>query len=165
MHEKKWFEKRKSLKLALVIINTMQDFSHIFHLLFFAGLAYRTYKKHRNDFIIRALAAMFVPKEEGSKMSIATRTASRTILVPYHFQGENYELVLPVRRKKLNWTMCIAEIKGGEAIDVTNEVKPLAGPFGDFYGAHKSDLKAHQIVRNATKLYFVRGDKQIMVIE
>lgn len=147
----------------------MLDFMPLFHIAFVVALAKRTWDNHKNDFIMKALAAMFLPKNEPQQtLSEATKTASRTILVPYVFQGEEYELILPVRRKKLHWDLCIAQIpkdQGVEDKDVTQQVKKLAGPYGDFYGAHKIDLKAHQIVRNASKLSFYNKDvKEVFTI-
>ena len=136
----------------------------LFHLLFLVGLGKRFYAKHKNDFIIRALESMFVSKEGPNTMSVARKTASRTMLVPYKFQGEEYELVLPVRRKKLIWDVCIAII-GDVEKDVTDQVKKMAGPYGDFYGAHKNDLKAHQIIRNASSLKFFSKDREILIIK
>lgn len=141
------------------------SFLGIFHFLFFVGLAKRTWNKHRNDFVVRALAAMFAPKEKQESLSIAKKTASRTMLIPYKFQGEEYEIVMPVRRRRLAWDMCYAEIKNKGKTDVTAHVKKLAGPYGDFYGGHKNGLKAHQIVRNASKLTFIKEDREVFVIE
>ena len=135
----------------------------LIHILFIVGLGKKFWTKHKNDFIVRALVSMFVPKEDGNTMSVARKTASRTMLVPYKFQGSEYELVLPVRRKKLNWDLCIAVI-GNTEKDVTDQVKKAAGPYGDFYGTH-SELKAHQIVRNASSLTFFSKERQVMTIK
>jgi len=134
----------------------------LFHIGFALAIAKRYWDHHKNDFIIKALAAVLLPKNEPKEtLSLATRTASRTILIPYKFQDVDYEVILPVRRKKLNWQSCIAQIevtkdshKSVEARDVTDQVKRLAGPYLDFFGLHQQDLKAHQIVRNALQLSF-----------
>jgi hypothetical protein len=142
---------------------------YLFHIAFVAGLAKTYYDIHRNDFIFKMLMSLLMPKgdkkTDGEGISIATRTASKTILIPYMFQGVKYEAVLPVRRKKLNWSKCIAEMnKNGELKDVTQLARERGGVYGDFYEVHKLGVKAHQIVRNADKLVFLAEDDTVVFV-
>lgn len=123
----------------------------IIEIAFCIGLGKYFWDRHRSSMVVGLLSALLVPKVDPGKHSKATRTASNTLLLNYTYEGETYEATLPVRKKRLNWTTCVADLGNDKLIDVTDHVKPRAGPFGDFFGIQ---LKAGQICRGANKLSF-----------
>ena len=136
----------------------------LFATTFLVGLGYREYKKRKDDFIFKAVIALMTPKksEEVSIISKAKRTASKTLIVKYQYSDTEYELILPVTRKKQKWVKCMAVMKDGEVLDHTDLVKSKAGPYGNFYGMK---LLPNQIIRGATKLHFLgQNHETIMTI-
>lgn len=122
----------------------------IFILLFLAVIARRYYYKHRTNLIIQLLEQALVPKTT-NKLSRATRTASKTVIIEYTHKEETYEVILPIRSRALGWTQCTATMTTGEVRDVTADVMSKAGPMKDFYGVK---LKPAQVYRGASKLVF-----------
>uniref|UniRef100_A0A6C0CGP2 Uncharacterized protein n=1 Tax=viral metagenome TaxID=1070528 RepID=A0A6C0CGP2_9ZZZZ len=124
---------------------------------FCIGLGKYFWDRHKSSMVVGLLSALLVPKTDPGKHSKATRTASNTLLISYTYGSETHELVLPVRKRPLKWTSCVADMGGDVRQDVTELVKPRAGPYGDFFGIK---LSAGQICRGASALYFMdaKGD-------
>ena len=137
----------------------------LFIFIFLIGLAKRTWSRNKSSIIIKGLEAMLVSKKtEIITLSRAQRTASKTILIKYTHQEQEYEVILPMRRRPLGWTFCKATMKDGTVCDITAEIKEKAGPHKDFFGV---TLKPGQIHRNAIKLEFMspKKAKPVLVIE
>jgi hypothetical protein len=132
----------------------------LIELAFCAGLAKYIWDHHKSSMVVGLLSALLVPKNDPGKHSKATRTASNTLLLPYTFAGEDLELLLPVRKRRLGWTVCLAHMGDGDKRDVTEHVKPRAGPYGDFFGIK---LSAGQICRGATALYFMNEKGELVL--
>jgi len=115
-----------------------------------AGLAKRYYNHNKSSMVFGLLSAILLPKENANGVSKAERTASKTITLPYSYNGKSYTLILPVRSKPLGWSICMATFADGER-DVTSIVEEKAGIDKNFYGA---TLTPGQIVRGAGKLLF-----------
>ena len=124
---------------------------------FVAGLAYREYKRRKNDLLMKLLIKFMTPskKTEGG-ISEGSRTISKTFTVPYTHAGVQYVMTVPIGRRK-KWSHCFATMKDGQVQPVTDRVKIVAGPYGNFFGAK---LSAGKIIRGATKLQFVGEDFQ-----
>jgi len=138
--------------------------SYVIHTLFGLTLLYQQWRKHRNDFIVKAVTAMLIPKKAApSELDFvkAQRTASKTIVMRYEYQNQHYELVLPTSKRRKPWTKCYATMQDGSVRDVTDLVAPRSGPHGDFFGLK---LKPEQVVRGATKfLFYDKNDRTVTI--
>lgn len=137
-----------------------------FFALFIAGVLYREYKKHKNSLILQLLTSMLnrsnSSNEEG--ISKATKSVSKAFLVKYKHDGNEFEIVVPiVRRKAMKWNKCIAIYPDGTAEDITEHAKYRAGPYKDFFGLHDK-LKPNHIATNASEIHFIKGEKLVMRI-
>lgn len=133
----------------------------LIELAFCVGLAKYIWDRHKSSMVVGLLSALLVPKVDPGKHSKATRTASNTLILQYTYANETHELLLPVRKKRLVWTECWADLTGEERRqNVTDHVKPRSGPFGDFFGIK---LSPGQICRGATTLYFMNDKGDIIM--
>lgn len=130
----------------------------IFHLFTFAGIMKILWEKYKSSVVIGILSAMLLPKEQPPSVSKAERTISKTMLIPYHYNGDEYTIMVPVKSRKTRWDFCIAHLDNGETVDVTTEVRPYAGPNGDFLSMK---LKPYQLVRDAKTIHFYRVKGEI----
>ena len=90
---------------------------------------------------------MMAPKES-STLSKAQRKPSKCLTVAYIHRDTEYEVILPIRRRKLFWDKSVAMVDG-EMVDVTEDAIRCSGPYKDFFGMKP---KANQVVRGATSL-------------
>jgi hypothetical protein len=132
----------------------------LIELAFCIGLGKYIWDRHKSSMVVGLLSALLVPKADPGKYSKATRTASNTLMINFTYQDEHHELLLPVRKKKLAWTKCSARMGDSEERDVTEHVRPRAGPFGDFFGVK---LTAGQICRGAKSLYFTNEKGELIL--
>ena len=125
----------------------------IFHVATLAGIGNILWNKYKSHMVVSILSMMLLPKEQPPSISKAERTISNTMLIPYHYNDKEYTMVVPIKKtkRKLNWSVSIAHLDNGEKIDVTNELKPMAGPNGDFMSMK---LDPHQLVRGAKTIHF-----------
>lgn len=121
--------------------------------------------KYKTSMIITILSTIMFSREKPQKLSKAERTISKTMLIPYEYNGVEYEMVVPVKVKKAKkvWHYCIANLSDGTEIDVTVEVKPKSGPYGDFFGI---GIKASHLITDAETIHFYTEEhKKVFTLE
>lgn len=133
----------------------------IIEAIFMAGLAKYFWDQNRSTIVVGVLSALFASKGPQYQCSKAERTASKTLILTYIHNDSEYQLHLPVRGRPLKWKTCMAYSDNGEIEDVSDFIRPIAGPFGDFFGLK---LAPGQIVRGAQQLRFY-GEKDNLVLE
>lgn len=134
--------------------------SILLELVFAVGLAKYFWDKNKSSMVVGILSSLLVPKESPDKHSKAERTASRTLVMPYSYRNETYELVLPTRSKPLGWISCQALMNDGSLREVSEVVESKSGPFRDFYGIKFS---ASQLVRGSKKLTFIHESGKVLL--
>ena len=138
----------------------------IFYFIFAATIIYEEIKKRQGDLLIHMIMSMMrnSEKSSGDGLSVAARSASKTFLFKYMHGESEYELVLPMsRKKKLAWDKCVAHFRNGEKKDVTNAAVYRAGPLGDFFGLVEK-LKPFQVVTGSDYLEFFNQEKLVLTI-
>ncbi|MFS8159333.1 MAG: hypothetical protein ACMG6E_03810 [Candidatus Roizmanbacteria bacterium] len=136
----------------------------MFNFLFGIALLYREFKKHKNDFMVKAIMSLLssskvanFAEQAMTKQSPAVnhlkakRTVSKTIELKYEYGGTEYDLILPAHGKRKKWVKCTAITADASEIDVTVIVRGKAGPYGDFFGVK---LNPNQVIRDAITLQF-----------
>lgn len=132
----------------------------IVELIFCVGLGKFIWDRNKSSMVVGLLSALLVPKADPGRHSKATRTASNTLILNYTYGNEEHELVLPVRKRRIAWTQCLADMGGDVNQDVTNHVAKRCGPYGDFFGLK---LTPGQICRGARKLTFINEKNTILL--
>lgn len=138
----------------------------VFYYVFFLTALYRIFKQSKYSFLMHLLSRMLVSseKDEKASLSVISRSASKSYLLKCKDSKENeYEIVLPLRRKPLVWDKCMATLANNEQKDVTKAVIYRAGPGKDFFGL-SAQLKPHQIVTGSVKLQFFNGENVVLEI-
>jgi hypothetical protein len=120
----------------------------IFGLAFFVGLMKFLWDENKSNMFVglmnNLLAAKFAPQAAGTSKGV--KQLSGAYHVDYVVNGTEYTLIIPPQKKRVKWDRAIALIEDEGDIDVTEMIKPYAGPFGNFMNF---DYHPHHLHRNA----------------
>lgn len=128
-----------------------------FSLLFLVGLCKFFWDKYKSSMFVMVvnnlLASKFGPTPEG--ISKGTKDISGAYHIDYTINGTKYALVIPPQKRKVKWNKATAEVEDGVIVEITDLVKPYAGPHGNFMNF---DYHPHHLHRNAKTITIYHND-------
>jgi hypothetical protein len=122
-----------------------------FVFLFFVGLVKYFWNENKGNMFIMLLNNLLVSKFSSppSGISRAEKQLSGVYHVDYTANGSNYTFIIPPQKRRVKWDRATARTEDGSEIDVTDMIKPYAGPHGNFMNF---DYHPHHLFRNAKQI-------------
>jgi hypothetical protein len=125
--------------------------STFFVLLLFVGLVKYFWDQNKGNMIVmlvnNVLASKFAAPANG--ISKAVKQLSGAYHIDYIVGNTTYTIVIPPQKRKVKWDKATAHFENGETVEITELLKPYAGPHGNFMNF---DYHPHHLHRNAKKI-------------
>lgn len=138
----------------------------LFVFIFFVGLLKYLWDQNKSNMLImlvnNVIASKFSTPSSDGGISKGVKQLDGSYHVDYMIGGQQYTLVIPPQKRKLKWDTAMAVIDGGGEIEITESLRPYAGPHANFLNM---PYMSHHLHRGSSRITLINEGLVVRVIE